>query len=340
MAKNPKWTSEEIETLKEYYPQLLVSQMLPLLPGRTARAIWVEANKLGLKKPHKNKKPQGKRWTNKEIEILQEYYPITTPKEIMQLLPKRSYFSINLKASRLSIKKLPEALSRSRGVSGDANPAKRPEVRAKISKALKGKKRSIEFRRHLSEIEKGEGNPFYGRHHTQQTREAISERRKGKRNSPATEFTSERIKKICQKPEEKKRRSIASKQLWQSKEYAEKTLRAISKALARRPNKLELKMLEILEQTFPGDWQYTGDGKVILGKLIPDFININGKKKIIEVFGQYWHTGERAKTRINLTEKGRIKEYQKLGFGCLVLWDRDIENKEKVIRLVKSFMEV
>lgn len=277
-------------------------------------------------------------WSDTEIQILQQYYPLTMPREIMELLPQRSYYAINLKASDLGVKKLPETLSRVRAVfTGRQHTTK---TREKISKARKGKKMPEEYRQRLSMTMKGDGNPFYGRQHSPKTRALLSELIKGKRNSPSTEFTSERMKKLCQTPKEKERRSRTSKQLWQSKEYAEKTLNAILKSLARRPNKLELKAIGLLDKNFPNEWQYTGNGKVILGKLIPDFINVNGKKKVIEIFGEYWHTGERTKNRPNLTKEGRIKEYQQLGFGCLVLWDRDLEDEEKAIRLVKNFMEV
>lgn len=48
---------------------------------------------------------------------------------------------------------------------GDNNPAKRPEVREKISKALKGK---------LKPEYIGEGNPFYNKKHTDETRRKMS----------------------------------------------------------------------------------------------------------------------------------------------------------------------
>jgi len=280
----------------------------------------------------------GRRWTDKEIQILQDYYPKTTPKEIMGLLPNRSYWSVNIKASRLNIKKLSETLSRVRAVFTGRHHTE--ETKKKLRQAQLGIPQPQEFCQRLRETMIGEGNPFYGRHHSQETRAAISERHKGKRHSPSTEFTSERMKEVCNRPEERKRRSIRTKQLWQSKEYAEKTLSAIVKALARRPNKLELKVIKLLDENFPNEWEYTGAGKVILGKLIPDFININGQKKIIEVFGEYWHSEKAIKGRPSRTEKGRIREYKKLGYGCLVLWEKDIADEQKVISLVKNFMEV
>lgn len=279
-------------------------------------------------------------WDKKELQTLQICYPETTPKEIMQLLPNRSYDAINIKASRLGIKKKPDALSRTKAIamSGSGNPAKRPEVALKISQANKGRKYS-------PEVNKTKGRPgilnhFYGKHHSPQTTENLSIRFKGRRRSPSTEFTSEVMRKKCRDPEERKRRSIRTRQLWQSKEYVEKTIASLIKSLAKRPNELEQKAIKTLDANFPNEWEYTGDGKVMLGKLIPDFTNKNGQKKVIEVFGEYWHTGERTKNREERTERGRVKAYQKLGFSCLVLWDRDIENEDRVVKLVKEFMEV
>ena len=37
------------------------------------------------------------------------------------------------------------------------------------------------------------------------------------------------------------------------------------------------------------EYDFVGDGKIMIGTKNPDFINIK-IKKIIEVFGDYWHT--------------------------------------------------
>lgn len=48
-----------------------------------------------------------------------------------------------------------------------------PETRQKLSDMKKGKKHSEEFKRKLSERETGEGNPMWGKHHSQETKELI-----------------------------------------------------------------------------------------------------------------------------------------------------------------------
>ena len=55
------------------------------------------------------------------------------------------------------------------------------KIGAANSIALQGNKWSEEQRELMSEMFKGEGNPFYGKYHTEETKQLISEHRKGKR---------------------------------------------------------------------------------------------------------------------------------------------------------------
>ena len=101
----------------------------------------------------------------------------------------------------------------------------------------------------------------------------------------------------------------------------------------RQINKLERDFLDLLKTNGLNEWKFVGDGKTFFlnnkHKLIfPDFWN--GDKKVIEVYGNYWHTEEEGKDRIECLNN--------LDYGCLIIWEKDIRNNPKqVIDLVKEF---
>jgi hypothetical protein len=120
------------------------------------------------------------------------------------------------------------------------------------------------------------------------------------------------------------------KEQCQSPYYALKTVSNID-VIARnvRPTNPEKQVLAILERYFPNEWKYVGNGEFSLGRLVPDFMNVDGKKKLIEVFGDYWHKGENPEVRI-----ARFEEY---GFKTLILWEHEIRDTGTVIRKIQEF---
>lgn len=77
-------------------------------------------------------------------------------------------------------------------------------------------------------------------------------------------------------------------------------LKKVIKSNNLKPNKKEKLLTKLLNKILPNEYKYVGSGKIIIGSFIPDFININGQKKIIEFFGDYWHknTQEKDKRKI------------------------------------------
>ena len=60
-----------------------------------------------------------------------------------------------------------------------------------------------------------------------------------------------------------------------------------------------------------------------IGSKIPDFVNINGQKKIIELFGSYWHK--------DYDEYERTKYFRQFGWDTLVIWDYELERNEELL---------
>ena len=96
-----------------------------------------------------------------------------------------------------------------------------------------------------------------------------------------------------------------------------------------RPNVPETKILNILNKEYPNEWKYVGNSEFWLGNRNPDFMNINGRKKLIELYGDYWHKGQ--------NPQERIRHFKKYGFGALVIWERELKNKGRIIEKIKDF---
>jgi G:T-mismatch repair DNA endonuclease (very short patch repair protein) len=132
----------------------------------------------------------------------------------------------------------------------------------------------------------------------------------------------------------KRKRSELARSLWQDPEY----VLAQMNARQVKPNKVELRVQGILKKHLP-EYEYNGDGRlgIVLAGCVPDYVNVNGQKKVIEIFGGYWHT-ERAK-RWHQSELGRIMAYNSVGFDCLILWETDIRTKseEDIVQEIEKF---
>jgi len=96
-------------------------------------------------------------------------------------------------------------------------------------------------------------------------------------------------------------------------------------------NKTEAKFSDFLDLLFPKEWKWVGGGEVVFGGKVPDFINVNGQKKIIELAGDYWHD------KFYPAERKRI--FKKFGYDTLIIWTSELSNIEKIELKIKKFME-
>uniref|UniRef100_A0A6M3KKP2 DUF559 domain-containing protein n=1 Tax=viral metagenome TaxID=1070528 RepID=A0A6M3KKP2_9ZZZZ len=95
------------------------------------------------------------------------------------------------------------------------------------------------------------------------------------------------------------------------------------------PNKPEIALIDLLaENNLP--FKYVGNGEVWLGNRNPDFINTNGKKQVIELFGIYWHPV------FDVAKKQ--EHYRQYGFQSLVIWEDELEKPEKVLAKIRHFV--
>lgn len=109
------------------------------------------------------------------------------------------------------------------------------------------------------------------------------------------------------------------------------------KAICKRPTAPELRLKRLLDVRFPGEWRYTGNGQVIIGGCNPDFVNCNGHKAVIEVFGDYWHGLKHTGRTAEEEENRKVRHFAAWGYKCLIVWER--ETKDAALLLTKKKVE-
>lgn len=97
------------------------------------------------------------------------------------------------------------------------------------------------------------------------------------------------------------------------------------------PNKQELKLMGILDDMYPGEWKFVGDGQVIINGKCPDFMNVNGQKQIIELYGERWHKND--------DPEKRKEVFTPYGYRTLVLWVRELQCSRSVKTTIRRFCE-
>lgn len=205
---------------------------------------------------------------------------------------------------------------------------------------------------------KGSKNPCYGKPVSMERRKktADSVRRawdqgrckpmpKGSIGHPHTIESRKKIglaqtKFFAEHPERRRQVSNAMKEKWCDPDIRDKLILGSISARVDKPNKLESRVIKIMEE-YHLPYRYCGDGSVIVGFLKPDFVNIDGQKKLIEVFGNAYHDPKKAivKIRPHSLENNRKKIFHNYGFDTLVLWEDDIKKSsdETVAERIRDF---
>jgi len=203
-------------------------------------------------------------------------------------------------------------------------------------------------RQQASESLLGRPGTFQGRMHSEATKEQIRESLTG---GTYSEVSKQRISKshegnMCALGHivsEKSRRAISEgvsysmKRTWKDPEYVQHWSEGMSRAMSRvsrGPNDSELQLQSILDKHFPSEWKYVGNGQARFGNRNPDFINVNGRKQVIEMFGLYWHDPDLFPNRP--TEGELVAHYKKFGIDCVVIWEYDIFDEDEIVRKVKE----
>jgi len=188
-----------------------------------------------------------------------------------------------------------------------------------------------------------------GRHRTEETKEKLREKNLGKIRNPERHKKHFCIEKGCNNEISYanwfyggSRRClscasrIATTKHWQDKKYVTKVMKARLKALNTKPNKPEKMLNKLLKKLLPKEYKYVGNWEFIINRYNPDFINVNGQKKIIELYGDYWHNLADYKKR----DKQRLITYKKYGYKTLIIWEHELKDLGRVKNRILVFNNI
>jgi len=181
------------------------------------------------------------------------------------------------------------------------------------------------YKGHISKSYKNNKNAI-GFRHTKELKERFSKARKGIPKSTECKLKMAKAhlgQKKSKESVEKTRKGLIKK--WKDPEFVKKMMDKFKV----KPNKKEKELFKIIEEICPNEYKFVGDGKLIIDGLMPDFININGQKKIIEFFGDYWHSNKVTKGNYRRSEKGRKEIFANFGYKTLVIWQSEFDHLSK-----------
>lgn len=217
------------------------------------------------------------------------------------------------------------------------------EAKHKISESLRGRQRSEEHCKHISEANKG-------RYFTEEHKHKLSEAQRGKLRTEETKRKMcEASRRRWQDPEYRRKQSEAGKG-WHHTEETRKKVSEAHKLLWQDPahahkilahkktTQAEHKLNAILQELFPNEFALNVRAEImVLGGKVPDFVNMNGKKKLIELYSDYWHDSKQFPGRQSPQE--RIDYFKQFGnWDTLIVWEHELKNEAVLKQKLQTFV--
>lgn len=219
------------------------------------------------------------------------------------------------------------------------------KMKGKTNKEIYGNKRAKEISTLASQSHIGITNPMKGKKYPigHPIRDKNPKKAHESWNTGLTKNSSSKLKSIGEKI------SLSNKRNFCNQEFRDKFF----KKTRNTKTKLESIFENILIGNFKDEFRYNDIfdklNKVKIGGYYPDFINNKGKKKIIELYGNYYHASPKKykATDLILTnsaksiwekDKKRIKVFKKSGFEVLVIWEDELKDVASLCNKIKTFI--
>ena len=189
----------------------------------------------------------------------------------------------------------------------------------------------------ISKFMSGPGNPMNNPEH----RKKLGDSKRGKpMSAEAIQKNSDSHKGVKKGPHTKEQKKKISETLiknWKDPDFAQKMV----KSWNPKPNKPEKLVYNLLQNILPNEYALNVKGHIIIDGKIPDFININGQKKLIELNGCFFHycpicfpdSGVDGLKKANK----RIKLFKKYGYETLIIWEHELEDIKAVTNKILEF---
>jgi len=178
--------------------------------------------------------------------------------------------------------------------------------------------------RTMSEIKRGTPSPKKGTKMPESAKQKESETVRKKWANP--EFRQRMVEKRRQQAKDPS--WIRAQAEGHKRTYRENPDLVRKMLTCQKPNRSERELQSLCEQhNLP--FKYVGNGEFILGGKCPDFVNVNGKKQLIELFGECWH---------DIFDIARRKEhFRQYGFDTLIIWEEELKDQKKLVKKLKRF---
>jgi hypothetical protein len=189
--------------------------------------------------------------------------------------------------------------------------------------------KSLERRELSRELMKKNGRPHIkGKfRHTEETKIKMRKPHKGiVWNKGLTKETDQRVAKYSNNIKNSNLLSRRAKEQWGNLSI----VKSMIKGLHRKPNKKELSLFNEISTLYPNNYSLNTHAEImVLGGKVPDIVNINGEKKLIELYGDYWHKDD--------NPNDRISYFKQFGWSCLIVWENELKDKEELRRKIVNF---
>lgn len=267
-----------------------------------------------------------------------------------------------IRVARLGKKASPETIDKMRRV------ATTQEAIERSRSTHLGRKHTTETKEKIRLSVSGPSHPMFGKHLSDETRMGISLAKLGKpgwkptpkqienrrlnligRTRPPDAVERTRLANTGKKRtlEQNERNRLAHRGLPGKKHSPEAIAKMVVAAYKRYENpeycrkrmkglhsktQLEKRIDVLLQALYPNEFKYNGgcECDITIGGFTPDFVNVNGRKQLVEAFGSHWHP--------EVDEKIKQERYAKYGYSALIIWERELKDENALIQKIGAFV--